>query len=376
MSSGDTATETEVHTDGTDVQSDGTEVESDETDVHTDGAEPSRTVSDADRTATDVPDIPRAGVIGVGVMGENHARVYSESRGVTLAGVSDIDDELARTVADEYGTVALDRDRLLERCDVVSVAVPTVHHYEAVLACIDAGVHVLVEKPITLDPDRARELTARAADAGVVLQVGHVERFNPAVRTAASLIEDLDVIAVEAKRLGPPVDRTGLDPVTLDLMIHDVDVVQSLLGGEPTDVAATGTADGSHATAILAFDDVLATITASRVSQRKVRTLTVTATDCLLEIDYLDQSVLLYRDSFPEYVSDDRGSHFRHESVIERPEVKNREPLRAEIESFVDAVRTDSTPLVTGGDGLSALETVTTIDERVTGGMDVEVIER
>lgn len=321
---------------------------------------------------------PRAGVIGVGTMGENHARVYSEMRGVELAGVSDLDEDLARCVATEYGTEARTMEGLLERCDLVSVAVPTGAHYETVRRCLEAGVHVIVEKPITIEPDRGRELAALAGDRGLTLQVGHVERFNPAVRTASALVSDLDIIAIDAQRLGPPVDRTTTDRVTVDLMIHDVDIVQSLLDEEPTAIGAIGTADGQHATATLQFaDDVVATVTASRVSQRKVRRLTITATDCLVEIDYLDQTVLLYRDSFPEYVSDDAmGSRYRHESVIERPEVTNREPLRAELESFVSSVRDDSVPEVTAADGLRALETVRRIDDHIEREEGLEVHPR
>ena len=320
---------------------------------------------------------PRAGVIGVGAMGENHARVYSEMRGVELAGVFDLDDDLARCVATEYGTEAASMETLLDRCDLVSVAVPTGAHYETVRQCLEAGVHVIVEKPITVEPDRGHELAALATDNGLTLQVGHVERFNPAVRTAAALVADLDVIAIDAQRLGPPVDRTTTDRVTVDLMIHDVDIVQSLLGAEPTSVGATGTADGQHATATLEFDDVVTTVTASRVSQRKVRRLTITARDCLVEVDYLDQTVLLYRDSFPEYVSDDAmGNRYRHESVIERPEVTNREPLRAELESFVSSVTTGSRPEVTAMDGLRALETVRRIDRRIASAEGLEVQPR
>ncbi|WP_290812362.1 Gfo/Idh/MocA family oxidoreductase [Halovivax sp.] len=332
------------------------------------------TVSDSTVTA---PTPPRAGVIGVGAMGENHARVYSELRGVELAGVSDLDEDLARCVATEYGTTSRPMDELLDDADLVSVAVPTEAHYETVRRCLDAGVHVLVEKPITAGPEQGRELETLARERGLLLQVGHVERFNPAVRTAASLIADLDVIAVDAKRLGPPVDRSISDRVTLDLMIHDVDVIQSLLDDEPSAIAATGTADGQHATATLEFDDVVATVTASRVSQRKVRRLTVTASDCLVEIDYLDQTVLLYRDSFPEYVSDEAGGNrYRHESVIERPEVQNREPLRAELESFVSAATAGSAPEVTAEDGLRALETVREIDRRVAEKDGLEVRAR
>ncbi|GAB3035958.1 Gfo/Idh/MocA family protein [Natronobiforma cellulositropha] len=324
------------------------------------------------------PSPVRAGVVGVGAMGANHARVYSELRETDLVGVTDLDERQATRVAAEYGTDALAFDTLLERCDVVTVAVPTQAHYDTVRACIDAGVHVLVEKPIADTPSRGRELAERAADAGVVLQVGHVERFNPAVQAAADVIADLDVIAIEAERLGPPVDRTATDGVVLDLMIHDVDVLHALCGSKPTSVTATGTADGQYATASMEFDDgVLATLTASRITQKKVRRLTITARDCLVEVDYLDQTVLIHRESYPEYVTDDGQNHYRHESVIERPRVANREPLRCELESFVEAAENGGEPEVTAADGLAALETVRAIDRLATASEEsVEVSVR
>lgn len=330
---------------------------------------PSRTHANTEPSA---PNTLSVGVVGVGAMGTNHARIYHELHGVDLVGVTDHDRGRARTVATRYGTSAQTLDGLLARCDAVSVAVPTAAHYETVKRCLDAGVAVLVEKPITADPASGRELAERARESGIVLQVGHVERFNPAVETLASMIDDLEVIAVDAARLGPPVDRTGSDGVVLDLMIHDVDVVQSLLDGEPTAVCANRTADGQHATATVEFGDVISTFTASRITQRKVRTLAVTAADCLIEVDYRDQSIAVYRDSYPEFVDTD-AVRYRHESVIERPEVQSREPLRTELEAFVSAVRNDEEPPVTPAAGLSALRTVRAIDRQATADDAVEV---
>ncbi|THE62990.1 gfo/Idh/MocA family oxidoreductase [Salinadaptatus halalkaliphilus] len=316
-----------------------------------------------DTTASSRP--IRAGVVGVGAMGENHARVYSELQSVELTGVTDHDGEVARRVAHEYGATALEFERLLERCDVVSVAVPTPAHYETVTTCLEADVHVLVEKPIAETVEQGRRLAELARERGLVLQVGHIERFNPAVQTTTDLIDDLDVISLEAERLGPPVDRTARGNVVFDLMVHDVDIVDAMLGDRPDSVSAMGTENGQYATATMVYDDVVASVTASRVTQKKVRKLTVTARECLLEVDYLQQSVLIHRDSYPEYLVDDGTRRYRHESVVERPRVDNGEPLRHELEAFLEAVRTDSAPTVTAEDGIEALETVKTIDALV-----------
>ncbi|MFP8953054.1 Gfo/Idh/MocA family oxidoreductase [Natrialbaceae archaeon A-arb3/5] len=309
----------------------------------------------------------RVGVIGVGAMGENHTRVYSELRAVDLVGVTDHDTEVARRVADEYGTEAMSVDALLDRCDAVTVAVPTHAHHETVLRCLDAGVHVLVEKPIAETAEQGRAMAERARDAGLVLQVGHIERFNPAVRTVNELIDDLDIISLEAERLGPPIDRTAPGNVVFDLMVHDVDIVASLLGTGPESMTAMGTDDGRYATATMEYDDIVTTLTASRVTQKKVRRLTVTARECLVEVDYLQQSVLIHRDSYPEYLTDDGQRRYRHESVVERPRVDNGEPLRHELESFVESIQTGTEPEVTAEDGVTALETVKRIDAHVSG---------
>ncbi|ELY49490.1 Gfo/Idh/MocA family protein [Natronorubrum sulfidifaciens] len=307
----------------------------------------------------------RAGVIGVGSMGANHARVYSELPAVELSCVTDHDDAVAHRIADEYDTEAVPFDTVLERCDVVTVAVPTRAHYDVVSTCLEADVHVLVEKPIAETVEQGRKLAALARDRGCLLQVGHIERFNPAVQTVADLIDDLEVISLEAERLGPPIDRTAPGNVIFDLMVHDVDIVDSLLDDRPNSVSAMGTDGGQYATATMEYGDVVASLTASRVTQKKVRTLTVTARDCLVEVDYLQQSVLIHRDSYPEYLIDDGTRRYRHESVVERPRVDNGEPLRHELESFVEAVRTGSEPVVTAEDGIEALETVQLIDSLI-----------
>ncbi len=307
----------------------------------------------------------RTGVVGAGSMGENHARVYSELRTVDLVGVTDRDREVAGRVAAEYGTDAVSLEALLERADAVTVAVPTHAHAEVVSRCLEAGVDVLVEKPIAGSVEEGRALAERAREYGRVLQVGHIERFNPAVRMLEELVEDLEIISVEAERLGPPINRDALGNVVFDLMIHDVDVVGALLDRKPTSISAIGAADGRYATATMEYDDIVATLTASRVTQKKVRKLTVTARECLVEVDYLEQSVLIHRDSYPEYLTDDGQNRYRHESVVERPRIATSEPLRCELESFVEAVRTGTEPEVTAEDGIAALETVQEIDSRL-----------
>jgi predicted dehydrogenase len=298
-----------------------------------------------------------AGVVGVGSMGRHHARVYDQLPGVRLAGVADADEESARDLAAEYRTTAMDTGALLDAVDAVSVAVPTEYHYSICRESIDRGVPTLVEKPFVEHLDQGRDLVARAERRGVPLQVGHIERFNPAVETLAEVVDDLDVVALAADRLGPPVDREITDDAVLDLMIHDIDVLLSVVDAPVESVSAAGAPDDPYVTATFTFENgVVATLTASRVTQQKVRELSISARDCRVVVDYLDQSVELHRDSMPEYVETGEGVRYRHSSVIERPTVDSGEPLYNELESFLQAIRTDSEPQVTGEDGLRAIE--------------------
>lgn len=298
------------------------------------------------------------GVLGVGSMGRHHARAYRESPNAELVGVSDVDDERAASVASEYGTQALSTESLLEAADAVSVAVPSRFHRAVGMAAIEAGVHTLIEKPIASTMADAEALVTAAAEAGVTLQVGHVERFNPAIRTVSEFVDDLDIIGVDARRLGPPVEdgRDVGDGVVLDLMIHDLDIVRSLVGSDVVDVTACGSPDGQYVAATLGFEnDVVGSLTASRVTQRKVRELTLTATECQVTVDYIDRSVRIHRRTTPEFLVDNGDLRYRSERTVERPTVDNGEPLKAELDAFLEAVRDGTEPIVTGRDGVEAL---------------------
>lgn len=308
-----------------------------------------------------------AGVVGVGNMGQNHARVYSELLDTTLVGVHDVDAQRAENTAAAYHARAMSREDLLDAVDVASVAVPTPHHFDAVAACIDHGVDVLVEKPFVDDVQQGRELAERAREASVTLQVGHVERFNPATQVLADLAADLDVVAVEIDRLGPPLDRDNEDNVVKDLMIHDLDILLSLVDADVTSLSAVAH-DDRHATAQFKFEgDCVATLTASRVTQQKVRRLSLTALSCRVNVDFISQSVEIHRRSIPEYVEADGDIRHRHESVVERPIVETGEPLKAELASFVEAAETGTEPLVTAEEALEVLAVLEQVETDALG---------
>jgi predicted dehydrogenase len=307
-------------------------------------------------------------------MGQNHARVYAELPNVELVGVADADAERAREVAASHDARALSMAELLDRAEAVSIAVPTAHHASVARECIETGVDTLVEKPFVADPSEGRALEALADERGVIVQVGHIERFNPAVRAVAEILDDQEVIAADAQRLGSPRERTIADNAVMDLMIHDIDVLLALVGEDVTTVNALGAEDNRYIDAQLRFESgVVASLTASRVTQKKIRQLSITTRECWIAVDYIDRSVEIHRHSLPEYVEREGGMHYRHEGVVERPMVDSGEPLKEELAAFVKCVRERATPLVTAEDGLRALSVARQIDRLADDRMEAEV---
>ncbi|WP_058992971.1 Gfo/Idh/MocA family protein [Haloarcula sp. CBA1127] len=305
------------------------------------------------------------GVIGVGAMGRHHARVYNELSGATLIGVADANADRARQIADENGVRACDSAELCRQADAVSIAVPTRYHAEVARQCIEAGTGMLIEKPFVTETTTGRDLIEGADAAGVTLQVGHIERFNPVAEVLEEVLADIDVISVSAKRLGPSVDRTVEDSAVTDLMIHDIDLVCHLLPSSVSDIQVSGAAQGRYATATLEFaSGVICSLTASRVTEKKIRQFKITADSCYVTADFIDQSLEVHRQSVPEYVATDNEVRYRHESIVEKPAVRAGEPLKRELESFLNAVQTNSQPRVNGEAGIRAVELAQTIDRK------------
>ncbi|MGQ4556068.1 Gfo/Idh/MocA family oxidoreductase [Halobellus sp. GM3] len=313
------------------------------------------------------------GVLGVGSMGRHHARVYHELTDARLVGVADADPETARSVAEQYDTAALSTAALLDRADAVSIAVPSEYHCEIGTAALEAGVHALVEKPIASTLTDANALLDAAAESDALLQVGHIERFNPAVLAVEEFVDDLDIVGVEARRLGPPVeDGRQVDPdIVLDLMIHDIDIVRSLIDSAVATVHAAGSPGGGYVSSSLQFEnDVVGSLTASRVTQRKVRELTITARECFVTVDYIDRTVWIDRRNRPSYLTDNGDLRYRSERVVEQPTVDNGEPLKKELAAFLGAVENGTDPVVNGADGLAALSLASRIRDATRRTVD------
>jgi predicted dehydrogenase len=303
----------------------------------------------------------RVGVIGVGALGRHHARVWATVPGVRLVGVHDSDATRAGDVAAERGCRAFaDSDGLLAEVDAVSVAVPTVDHHAVCARALDRGKDVLLEKPMTATLAEADDLVALAARRAAVLQVGHIERFNPA--TATLLQAGRGARFVEVHRLGSFSPRSLDVDVVLDLMIHDLDIVLSLDGSEPLQIEAVGvpvlTRRVDIANARLRFaSGLIANLTASRVSVEKVRKFRVFAPRTYVSADFTARVAQVYR------LEADETGRPRIGSV--RQGAPDQEPLRLQIEAFARAARDRSRPPVSGEDGRRALALAHAILDRM-----------
>ena len=303
----------------------------------------------------------KAGVIGVGALGRHHARVWAGVEGARLVGVFDTDAARAAAVAAEHGGRAFpDAASLLAEVDAVSVAVPTESHHRVARLALEAGKDVLLEKPMTATLEEADDLMALAAARGAVLQVGHIERFNPA--TAALLSAGKGARFVEVHRLGSFSPRSLDVDVVLDLMIHDLDIVLALDGSPPVQIEAVGvpvlTPRVDIANARLRFaSGLIANLTASRVSVEKTRKFRVFAPRTYVSADFTAREAQVYRLE-PDESGRPRIASARHGAP-------DQEPLRLQIEAFAAAVRQRSRPLVPGEDGRRALALAHAILERM-----------
>ena len=302
----------------------------------------------------------RAGVIGVGALGQHHARVYESLPEARLVGVYDVNADRAAEVAGRHSCHAFRELRdLLAAIDAVSVAVPTVDHHRIARTVLDEGKHVLVEKPMASTLAEADDLIAGAAARGVVLQVGHIERFNPAVDVLRATVREPRFL--EVHRLGEFSPRSLDIDVVLDLMIHDLDILLSLDGSEAVRVDAVGvpvlTSKVDIANARVRFrSGLIANLTASRVSAEKVRKFRVFAPRTYISVDFTAREARVYRL---------QQSAAGPEISVERTAAPEEEPLRRQLAGFVRAVRDGSAPAVSGADGRRALALALTILDRM-----------
>jgi predicted dehydrogenase len=298
----------------------------------------------------------KVGVIGVGYLGQHHARIYSEIEDTELTAVADIVKKKADAFADKYGCESYTSYKdLLHKVDALSIVTPTTSHYCIALDCLKAGKDILIEKPITLTVKEADKLITASEKRGCIIQVGHLERYNPAVLAASEMIKK--PLFIESERLSPFLGRGTDVDVTLDLMIHDIDIILSLIALPIKDIKAVGakvlTDKIDVAKAWLEFENgCTALATVSRLSPEKQRRLKVFQKDSYILIDY--QSLEIKR-----YFRTEKGIS----SDIISPEKK--EPLKEELKDFIRCVKGRNRPKVSAAEGREALKIVMEISDMI-----------
>jgi predicted dehydrogenase len=303
----------------------------------------------------------RIGVIGVGYLGKYHLEKYLGIENVEVVGVCDTNEQNGKKISADYNVPHLhDYHRLIGEVDAVSIVVPTVHHHRIAVDFLNAGVDVFVEKPITTTLSEAQALIDTAESRGLVLQVGHLERFNPAVLALQGTMRE--PMFIESHRLSPFPERSVDIDVILDLMIHDIDIILNVVKSPISHIDAVGvpiiTSQVDIVNARLNFESgCVANVTASRVSAEKMRKIRIFQSDAYISIDYAAQKITVYKRV--------DGGNERSTIVRQDIEISPSDYLGDEIRSFVDAVRTRGKPPVTGRDGKRALEVAMMIRDRL-----------
>ena len=315
----------------------------------------------------------KVAVIGVGHLGKEHARVYAELPRVELVGVVDINNKQAEKIAQQYNTCYFTNYKdVINKVAAVSIAVPTKSHYYIAKDFLQHGIHVMIEKPMTGTVTEARELIGIGKTKGVVLQAGYIERFNPAIVAIKKL--SINPRFIECHRLSPFTFRSADIGVVLDLMIHDIDIILHITGSKVKKFDAVGVNVISDkediANVRIQFENgCVANITASRVSLTPMRKMRLFSEDSYISIDYQKKDALLYKKS-PKLtlkslnisemdvstIADLKSYVFGDLLKVEHMKIDDYEPLKKELESFVDCIEEHREPVVSGEEGLKAIE--------------------
>lgn len=303
----------------------------------------------------------RFAVIGTGHLGSFHARVYStikDKTGIDFVGVCDINEKVAREAARKYNTRHFtDYHALIDKVDAVSIVVPTFLHHKIARDFLKSGKHVLIEKPMAKTIEEADELIALAKQKGVIIQVGHIERFNAAVRAIEPLLEKPKFI--ECQRLGSITKKKRIKDVgvVLDLMIHDIDIILGLVKSRVKNIEAVGISTVSDhedlANVRLTFqNNVIADITASRVTKEETRKIRIFQENSYILLDYMHQEAFLFNKS---------GKKLSKQKI----RIRKKDALKVELKSFIDCVRNRKKPVVSGQEGRQALLVALNILEKI-----------
>ena len=315
----------------------------------------------------------KIGVLGAGHLGKFHLNNWKDISGIELVGFYDINDDTAREVAEKYQLTRFeDADELMDACDAVDVVVPTDHHFEFCEKAIRKGKHVFVEKPLAHTMEEARQLVKLTHESGVKLQVGHVERFNPAFLSIRGL--DLQAMFIELHRLAQFNPRATEVSVMLDLMIHDIDIVLSIVKSEVKNIYASGvgviTETPDIANVRIEFDNgCVANLTSSRISMKKMRKVRLFQKDAYVGIDFLNKKSEIIRlkgnadaNAFAFDLETPTG---KKTIAVSNPPVPEVNAIRMELEEFRNAILNNTRPLVSEMDGLHAMEVAHQILDKI-----------
>jgi len=323
------------------------------------------------------------GVIGVGSMGKNHARVCSELENVNLVGIADSNIEESSKVAKKFDVKLFnDYKELISLIDAAIIATPTVYHHNIAMDMLNSGKHVLVEKPICDNVSNADELVKKAEQENLVLAVGHIERHNPAVKFVKEALKKDgfgDLITLSSKRVSNLPGRIRDVGVIFDFGVHDIDVMRHLAGEIVSIYAKAGKFTSNidyedHANIVLNFENgICGIVEVNWLTPMKIRKMFLTCSKNFIEMDYIDQSVTISSSSFQEI------NHMNLYNVpiqhnINQVSIEKKEPLKNEIEDFINAIENDKKPLATGEDGLIALETAEAATESYKQGREIKIL--
>ena len=319
----------------------------------------------------------KVAVIGAGMMGKNHLKMYKTLANVELVGVYDIFAEAAQTAAEMFGIKAFSSlEEVAQNVDAVSVVTTSVTHAEVGEFFLNKGIHCLMEKPLAATEAECKRLIDAAKKSGAVLLVGHIERFNPAVEQLSKILADTSKIrALTAERMSAASGRITDVDVAMDLMIHDIEVIQSLVKSKVVNVEASNvkTKDKpegkDYISALVTFENgVMANLTASRITQSRVRTLSVTTDEAYIDLDFIAQSInvctqgrspYMNKDAIPEWMN------YGLKGCEEHLFIPSNQPLAAEQSHFIDCVLGKATPRITGEMALEALKVIWEVQRKL-----------
>ncbi len=319
----------------------------------------------------------KVAVIGAGMMGKNHMKTYKSLNGVELVGVYDIFPEAAKAAAETFGIRAFSSmEEVAENVEAVSVVTTSVTHADVGEFFLNKGIHCMMEKPLACTEEECQRLISAAAKNNVVLLVGHIERFNPAVEQMGKLLSDTSKIrSLTAQRMSAASGRITDVDVSMDLMIHDVEVIQSLVKSPVVNIQAASVKTKEspmgkdYITALLEFENgATANITASRITQARVRTLTVTTDTNYIDMDFINQSINVHSQGRMPYVNPENIPEWMNYGLkgsVEQLFIPTNQPLSAELNHFLSCVRGEATPRISGQNALDALRVIWKIQEKL-----------